>query len=190
MWVELTVVPSNVTAGITSHPMPRLAAFFTSRAGVPAFWWPKRKSCPATSHPARSSWASISRKSTHGRVIIFPSKGAAMTSRMENSSRTTLRFSSVVVKRGTRTPVTNSRGERSKVNTAGSRSRSSARSAVLRSSAWWPRCTPSKKPRAITFLFSFMGTAPLLRHTFLCVQRKRKGKRKTFCPQSRALLMG
>ena len=59
-----------------------------------------------------------------------------MTSRMENSSRTTLRFSSVVVKRGTRTPVTNSRGERSKVNTAGSRSRSSARSAVLRSSAW------------------------------------------------------
>ena len=47
-------------------------------------------------------------------------------------------------------PVTNSLGERSKVNAAGAAPSSRARSTVFFSSAPCPRCTPSKKPRAIT----------------------------------------
>ena len=81
-----------------------------------------------------------------------------MTSMSGKRVRTFSRRSSAVVSRGTGLPVTNSRGERSKVKTAGVIPNSIARSSARRSRAWWPRWTPSKNPKAITFLLlSSMG---------------------------------
>ena len=51
--------------------------------------------------------------------------------------------------------VTNSLGDRSKVTIAGANPRSRLRSMARRSRAWWPRWTPSKKPRAITRFLLF-----------------------------------
>ena len=149
MWVELTVTPSRVTGGMMSQPRPSSSARRESRAASPAFLCPKRKSWPATSHRASQRRTSHVTKSCQGMVIISRSKGATITSAPGHSPSAAACRSAAVVSRGTGTPVTYSRGERSKVKRAGVRPRSEARRAARSSSAWWPRCSPSKNPSAM-----------------------------------------
>ena len=153
-------MPSISTAGMMSHPRPSSCARSFSSAALPLFLWPKRKSCPATSHPARYSSCRKLTKSSQGMVIMARSKGTTTTSIPGKSAAAVRRRSAAVVSKGTGRPVTNSLGERSKVTIAGVSPRSRLRSMARRSRAWWPRWTPSKKPRAITrFLLFSMASS-------------------------------
>ena len=147
-------MPSTSTLGIMSHPRPSSRHFSCKSWGVPWFLCPKRWSCPATRCTACISRTSFcSTKASQGRVIISRSKGARMIRSMPYRRFTSPRRSSGELMNSTGFPVTTSLGGRSKVNTTGSAPSSRARCTAFSSRAPWPRCTPSKKPRAMTVWF-------------------------------------
>ena len=148
--VDDTSTPSAVTAGMTVTVKPRLRPRSTRVAPVPVRPCPKLKSWPTTTwaapSPATSTWST---KASGSRPARAASKGSTTTKSAPASPSSSTRRASGRIRGGASAGAKKRAGWGSKVSAPARAPRAPAWARAAASSAWCPRCTPSKLPMAI-----------------------------------------